>query len=647
MELTRKSDMYYGVQYYPEHWPEKRWAVDVEMMLRAGINVVRMGEFAWSCFEPREGALSFETYDRAVRLFHENGIRVIFCTCSRTPPPWVLTKYPEIPNTDFSGRTFPPGHRYRIGLLHPDFVQEAERIDRAVVEHFAGNPAIEAWQIDNEVGSGNDCYCDGCLEKFRRYLQAKYTTLDDLNRSLGAHFWSDAYNDWSEVPKPSTQPQLLLEYRRFISHVTCEFTRWRADLIRDLDPDTWITTNFQSIFTQHTDYHALGQHLDVNGLNHYPPRSPELILDASRQGRKPLIILEQFTRLLDADSGEGWMRLYAWMAIAHGCCGINFFRWRCCRWGQEQFADGILPHSGKENRLYRELVRMGGELKHLGRRIDTTLPEAEVALAYGYDSRWATECIQRRTRKVDCIEEAMRVHASLSRQNWMTDVLDPRGDLSPYKLLIAPQLMLVDDQTASNLRIWVEAGGTLCLTAHSGVVDEYGKSFDTPRPGPLAEMAGIEVSDMALLDKHWPLASEVIPALHGNVGTTLADEIQVTTAEVLATFDAGWRKGLPVLTRNAWGQGEVFYLGTVLEEEAMDALTAHLCTAAGVLPVMNTPKGVKAYERKGPQERLLFLLNFTEDPQTVPLPEAGKDIVTGGRVTSVDIAPVDLRIISL
>ena len=45
--------MYYGVQYYPEHWPKERWAVDARMMQEAGINVVRMGEFAWSALEPR------------------------------------------------------------------------------------------------------------------------------------------------------------------------------------------------------------------------------------------------------------------------------------------------------------------------------------------------------------------------------------------------------------------------------------------------------------------------------------------------------------------------------------------------------------------------------------------------------------------
>jgi len=637
--------MYYGVQYYPEHWPQARWPIDAAMMQRAGVNVVRMGEFAWSCFEPRDGELSFDTYDRAIALLHEHGIKTILCTCSRTVPPWVARKHPGILNADQSGRAHTPGSRYLVGHLHDDFVRESQRIDGAIIRHFAGHPAIEAWQIDNEIGSHSDCYCDGCVARFRDYLRDKFGTVDQLNDALGAHFWSNAYSDFAEVPRPSGQPQLDLEYRRFMSRANCDFNRWRTDLIREVDPGKWITTNFQSIGTQHTDYREMGRDLDVNGMNHYPKRSPELILDYYRQGNKPLIVLEQFTRLLNVDAGEGWMRLWAWMAIAHGCCGINFFRWRCCRWGQEQFADGLLPHSGKENRLYRELVRMGQEVARIGGRIDATRPAADAAVAFGYDARWATRYIQSQAPAVNCAHEAVRVHDAFMRQNITTDGLDPREDLSRYRLVVLPQVMIIDDDTAESLRSFVESGGTLCVTAHSGVVDQFGKSFDTPRPGPLAEMAGVEVSDMSLLEDASALASDAIPGLHGATGTVLADEIHPTTADVLATFDQGWRQGLPALTRNRWGKGRVYYLGTALQPQAMDALVAHLCAQAGVEPVLPTPEGVRAYQRRGDHERMVFVLNFTQHAQTVSLPRPMKDALTGDTVATIEIDPVDLRIV--
>ena len=144
--------MFYGVQYYPEHWPKERWAVDARMMQEAGINVVRMGEFAWSALEPREGALDFTWMDEAVALLDAHGIKTIMCTPSRTPPPWVFDRYPGVRNVNADGHTVNYGMRYTIGLSHSEFIQLSQRIDRAVIEHFAGNDAIVGWQVDNEVG---------------------------------------------------------------------------------------------------------------------------------------------------------------------------------------------------------------------------------------------------------------------------------------------------------------------------------------------------------------------------------------------------------------------------------------------------------------------------------------------------------------
>ena len=69
--------MYYGVQYYPEHWPPERWPVDARMMQAAGVNTVRMGEFAWSAIEPEEGKLDFSLFDRAIAILAGHGIRIL------------------------------------------------------------------------------------------------------------------------------------------------------------------------------------------------------------------------------------------------------------------------------------------------------------------------------------------------------------------------------------------------------------------------------------------------------------------------------------------------------------------------------------------------------------------------------------------
>jgi beta-galactosidase len=39
--------MYFGADYYPEHWERERWEIDAQMMREAHLNVIRIAEFAW------------------------------------------------------------------------------------------------------------------------------------------------------------------------------------------------------------------------------------------------------------------------------------------------------------------------------------------------------------------------------------------------------------------------------------------------------------------------------------------------------------------------------------------------------------------------------------------------------------------------
>jgi len=638
--------MHYGAQYYPEHWPEERWKTDAEMMRRAGFNVVRMGEFAWGAYEPREGELDFSWMDRAIALLGEHGIRTILCTCSRTPPPWAYHDHPGILNVQPDGTPHHTDGRYRIGHAHPEFVELSRRIDGDVIRHFAGNENVVAWQVDNEVGSQNDCYCSMCRAAFQRYLEEKYGTPEALSQAWGAKFWSFAFTEFAQVPTPGGQPQLEIEYRRWISRVNVEFTKWRADLIHELDPGKKVTTNFQNIRASHTDVHDAARVIDVSGLNHYPSRTPELALDWYRGPRDEVWALEQHSRLQSTDTKLGRTRLWAWMATARGATGVVFFRWRQCRWGQEQYADGLLPHGGQENRFYEDVARMGAELKQMGELVDATKPRAEAAIVLSYESRWAVKA-GRFPRELDPVEAAMRYHRSLARRTGAIDAMDPREDLSRHKLVIAPRLWVVDDAVAANLRTYVEGGGTLCLTAGSGVADACGKSFDVPRPGPLREIAGIEVSDIAHEGgMRLPVTSTVIGLPEGSCGALASDEIHVTGADVVATYAGGWRDGAPAMTSNAAGKGRVVYVGTLLEDGPRDAVVAWLCGLVGLASPVEVPPDVSVYERRSDDARVMWLINWADEVRAVSLNGTWRDPFTGEICETAQIAPGDLRILT-
>ena len=651
--------MYFGLAYYPEHWPEERWPVDAAMMQAAHVNGVRMGEFAWSKLEPQEGQYDFAWLDRAVELLGAHGIKTMMCTCSRTPPPWVFKKYPGINNVRADRHASNYGYRYTICHNNPTFNMLAQRIDRAVIEHYAGNPNVVAWHIDNEIGSGNTCYCDICKQRFHEYLEKKYGTVENLNEKWGMHFWSIAYSSFDEVPLPvgvpMAYPSLALEYMRFQSSVNAEFARWRYALMKQLHPQVWVTTNFQGTYAPHTDIFELGAHTDVYGTNFYPSHAPEFALDYCRGARGEVIILEQRSGSPHFRPGTppGWMRLWTYRSIAHGACGINYFRWRTARYGQEEYWHGVLPHSGQANRRYRELIQTGEELARIEKIIDATRPAAKAAIVMAYESRWAVTTISSSqvlqanfaNDGLDVHEEAKAYHTALMDLNITTDALDPREDLSAYRLVIAPRHYILDQRTAGNLRKFVENGGVLCLTPRSGVADEYHVIFDRPSPGPLLDVAGIEVDDYTSLDE--PVQVKALEkGLAGVVqGTVWADEINLTSGQVVAQFDSSWLKGMPAITVNRCGKGMFVYVGTVLRGASLDALTAWLTGLAGVQPNLATPPGVRAYERQSADYRLLFVMNFSEQVHSVALGETWEDVLAGKPVQQVDLPLAGLAIL--
>ena len=98
--------MYFGVDYYPEQWvypyagtsanPEAIWTKDAELMRKAGINVVRMGEFTWALCEPEEGKFDFSWLKRVMDILAKAEIKTVLATPTAAPPIWLSKVHPEI-----------------------------------------------------------------------------------------------------------------------------------------------------------------------------------------------------------------------------------------------------------------------------------------------------------------------------------------------------------------------------------------------------------------------------------------------------------------------------------------------------------------------------------------------------------------------
>ncbi|MEJ2736837.1 MAG: beta-galactosidase trimerization domain-containing protein [Anaerolineae bacterium] len=329
----------------------------------------------------------------------------------------------------------------------------------------------------------------------------------------------------------------------------------------------------------------------------------------------------------------GEMRLWTYQAIAHGADAIIYFRWRTARYGTEQFWHGVLEHHGQPRRRYRELQQIGAELARAGAHFLGAESRAQVAMILSYDSRFAFQG-QPNHSDFRYAELFRSYYAALYRRNVGVDIVPPAVDLDPYGLVIAPALYVLDDETAGNLRRYVEKGGTLLVTARSGVKDGSNATVSAPLPGLLADVCGVEVEEYDALHPgtYVPLVWERIgpgsgmPEAHASLW---CDILAPSAAQTIARYQGEFYAGRAAITLNQCGQGRAAYVGTLAGADLHDAVIEWLMNLANVSPVLSTPNDVEALERWQGDQRLLFLLNHADTAREIALPQPMTDLLSG------------------
>ena len=187
----RKPALLLGAAWYPEQWPESRWEADLALMQAAHITFVRVGEFAWSTFEPKEGDFELDWMARAVRLAEKHGIAVVMGTPSAAPPAWLTQTYPETLRTREDGRKDEHGNRQQFDWSNPKYRELARLMAEKMAERFGHDPDVIGWQIDNELcelelRAGDAGTVSGVAEGEVRHAGQPEQALDDrvLERDL-------------------------------------------------------------------------------------------------------------------------------------------------------------------------------------------------------------------------------------------------------------------------------------------------------------------------------------------------------------------------------------------------------------------------------------------------------------------------------
>lgn len=652
----------YGGDYNPEQWSQATREQDLALMGEAGVNLVSVAIFSWAMLEPREGEYDWSWLDETMDRLADRGVFAALATATASPPPWLTHKHPEILPETADGVTLWPGARQAYSVSSPVFRSYALRMTRSIAERYADHPALALWHVDNELGCHNSHdFSDDAAEAFRRWLESRYHTVEELNRAWGSAFWSQRYSSFEEVLPPRKAPMFVnptqqLDFHRYSSDELLEYFREMKRILREITPQIPVTTNFMcTTRSKNMDYFSWASDMDVVATDHYtiaddPMRHIELAFSADLTrgvaGGEPWMLMEHSTSAVNwqqrnhtKDSAE--MLRDSLSHVARGADAVMFFQWRQSHAGAEKYHSAMVPHAGTDSDVWDSTVKLGHALQKLAPVQGSTV-RTQVALLFDYESWWGAELDSHPNNDLSYPEEVMHWYRALWEIGVAVDVVHPSHDLSSYDALIVPCLYLVSDEHAAGIAAAAQSGASVLVSYFSGIVDENEHVRLGGYPGAFRDLLGIRTEEFWILqqDQAWGL-DDGSTATFWTEKTRLADEGSGAAEAVLKYVD-GPLQGLPAVTRHEVGNGSAWYAGTRLDEEATRTLIRQVMAEADVSPEHeDLPEGVEAVRRhKGAgdaKETFLFLLNHNAEGVTIRT--SGMELLSGTFVSdAVDIA---------
>jgi len=679
----RIDTILYGASYYHEYMPEERLEKDVRLMEEAGVSVVRLGESTWSSWEPRDGHFETAWMKRILDRLHEAGIQVVLGTPTYSIPPWLYARHPEITVIPLGQLRTPHefyGPRQNMDITHPTYRYYAERVIRTVASAFADHPAVIGFQVDNET-SHYGTAGPAVQSRFAEYLREKYGDVERLNEVWGLAYWGQRLGSWEELPPRdgALNPGYKVEWQRFWRKIVTEFLAWQAAIVREYArPDQFVTQNFNGGVLTDRDQEAIAREMDVCAINPYHPVQDELdghgialSGDICRSTRsQSYLVTETNAQTIGWRSSsyqyppwDGQLRLNVYGHVASGAEMVAYWHWHSLHYGNETYWKGVLGHDLEPNRVYREMARVGAELKRVGPQLANLEKRNRVAILYSIDSYHGLEAMPFNKAAgwpqfdpaesgTDYMTILHQVHRALYDLNVETDFAFPDSDLSRWDVLLVPPLYVASDALLERLVAYVMEGGHLLLTFKSGFTDEHSRVRWIRAPGPLREAAGFSYQEFSSLRSPLPLKGDPFDVGdEANQASIWMEMLQLEGAEALAFYDHHFFGDYPAISRNRFGEGTLTYEGTVLSDGLQRAVILDVLELAGLTgPDQELPAAIRIRGGVGASGKAQrYYLNYSGTEQSFVYPYAsGRDLLTGRIVAEgeeVALAPWDLVIV--
>ena len=633
----------HGGDYNPEQWLDRPdiLAQDIELMKKARVNTVTLGVFSWSALEPQEGMYTLDWLADIIHNLYANGIRTILATPSAARPAWLAHKYPEVRRVRADRVRELYNRRQNYCYTSPLYRDKVRRIDQKLAQRFGNDPAVILWHISNEMGG--DCHCELCQAEFRRWLQARYGSLQALNKAWNACFWSHDYTAWEQIESPAPQGEnavqaLALDWKRFVSDRHIDFLKFERDTVKELAPGAKFTANMMYRFDG-IDYFKMAKEIDVASWDNYPTwHKPtetveETALDTammhdlfySMKG-KPFLLMESspsFTNWqpISKQKKPGIAELAALQTVAHGADSVLYFQWRASRGAEEKFHGAVVGHDGRQDaRAFTETVQVGEKLEKLS-EITAVQREKQALIVHDWQNKWALEgSCGPRNAGLGYWDELKRHYNALARAGIAVEFGDETADLTGYRLVVVPMLYLLTDAFAKKLCDFAQSGGTIVVTYWTGVVDESDLCRLGDTPYGLTELLGLRRTEIdGMYDGETRLCTPVdgctLPETQASILCEVAVPNDNDPAKPLCVYAEDYFAQHPAAAVHKYGAGRAYYLASRFDEAFYRTFYRDAAKELGLTPAwpQPLPAGVLAVKRGN----FVLVQNCTEQPVTV------------------------------
>jgi len=635
---------FFGAAYYPEDWPAATIDQDLPLMKKAGMNVMRMAEFAWSAMEPSPGRFEFGWLHDAVDKLGKAGIASVLCTPTATPPLWLTEKHPEVLYQWDNGKRIGHGGRRHYCPTTPVYREYIGKIVSRMAREFGAHPNVIGWQVDNEIDFYfRPCSCDHCRKRFHACLESKYGTIDALNAAWCTSLWSMTYQRFDQVPPPRDDiwhhPALRTSWAHFASDAYVDFIRFQAEVLRNNGAGQPIGTDM--INGGHVDHFDLHQHLDIAQVNHYHMADnlweTAFWFDKARSYKeRPFWNTETMTCwngscAANGYKAPGFCRANTWFAYALGGEAALYWLWRQHFAGQELMHGAVISSAGRPLHVFDEIAEIGAGLGAAGEFLAaTTVDKTGLAIHFS-DKAQALFEQQPMVNGLTYPGNSLlpRVYHPLMQAQFRMEVLQPAHSLDGMRLLISPFVPMLDDGgLRERLRAWIKAGGIWIAGPLTDVRDQsYAKYRHAPY-GSLEEWAGFR-SKFEIPGDPRQFKFRMGKSGAPQSGSVWYDAMEAVGCTVLARYIEGPMKGGAAIIERPMGKGRIVVLGTMPEPSAFVNLVRTCAKKAGIAPAASASRNLLCVPRSGNGLCGMVVVEHENKAGTLTLSKPAKDLISG------------------